>query len=107
MLKSAIATIALGFAGVLALATPNQTNTPKNAQVVLRWLGTAGWEISDGSTVILVDPYISRIFGPQPPGRTPFARSAGDARPQYGWDDVAKPDEVAIEARVPRADYIW
>ena len=106
MRRHALTLIVLGVTGILAFATPSQTNTPKNAQVVLRWLGTAGWEISDGSTVILVDPYISRIFGPQPPGRTPFARSAGDTRPQYGWDDVAKPDEAAIDARVPRADYV-
>jgi L-ascorbate metabolism protein UlaG (beta-lactamase superfamily) len=105
-MKSILGSIILALIGLLALAAQNPPSTVKNAQVVLRWLGTAGWEISDGSAVILIDPYISRIFGPQPPGRTPFARPAGDTRPQYGWDDVAKPDEAAIDARVPRADYV-
>jgi L-ascorbate metabolism protein UlaG (beta-lactamase superfamily) len=27
----------------------------------LSYLGTAGWEISDGQTVILVDPYLTRL----------------------------------------------
>jgi len=106
MLKPALATTALALTGILALAAQNPPSTAKNGRVILRWLGTAGWEISDGATVILIDPYISRIFGPQPPGRTPFARPAGDSRPLYGWDDAVKPDEAAIDARIPRADYV-
>ena len=106
MLKTAVVSMALVITGILTLAAQNPPSTAKNDQVIFRWLGTAGWEISDGSTVILIDPYISRIFGPQPPGRTPFARPPGDARPLYGWDDVAVPDEAAIDARVPRADYV-
>jgi L-ascorbate metabolism protein UlaG (beta-lactamase superfamily) len=106
MLKSATASLALVITGIHTLAAQNPPNTTKSMQVVLRWLGTAGWEISDGSTVILIDPYISRIFGPQPPGRIPFARPPGDTRPLYGWDDAAAPDEAAIDARIPRADYV-
>jgi L-ascorbate metabolism protein UlaG (beta-lactamase superfamily) len=106
MLKSMLATTTLAAIGIFALAAQNPPHAAKSGQVILRWLGTAGWEISDGPTVILIDPYISRIFGPQPPGRTPFARPAGDSRPLYGWDDPATPDEAAIDARVPRADYV-
>jgi L-ascorbate metabolism protein UlaG (beta-lactamase superfamily) len=106
MLKSALATAALALTGVLVLAAQNPPSAAKNGQVTLRWLGTAGWEISYGSTIILIDPYISRIFGPQPPGRTPFARTPGDSRPQYGLDDLATPDNTAVDARVPRADYV-
>jgi hypothetical protein len=29
--------------------------------VQLKYLGTADWEITDGSTVVLVDPYLSRL----------------------------------------------
>jgi hypothetical protein len=29
--------------------------------VTLSYLGTAGWEITDGKTVVLIDPYISRL----------------------------------------------
>jgi L-ascorbate metabolism protein UlaG (beta-lactamase superfamily) len=106
MLKPVLATTALAVTGIFALAAQNPPSTAKNPQVTLCWLGTASWEIGDGSTIILIDPYISRIFGPQPPGRTPFARTPGDARPQYGWDDAAVPDAAAVDARVPRADYI-
>ena len=106
MLKSALATAALALAVFVTLGTQNPPNTAKNAQVTLRWLGTAGWEISDGKTFILIDPYISRIFGPQPPGRTPFERTPGDSRPHYGLDDLATPDVAAVDARVPRADYV-
>ena len=55
-------------AGLLvAPAAVPQQSTALISQVTLKYLGTAGWEISDGNTVILVDPYVSRINGPPPP----------------------------------------
>jgi len=105
--SSGFVLLALAATATCQLAALNPAVTSaKTAQVALRWLGTAGWEISDGSTIILIDPYISRIFGPQPPGRTPFARTASDTRPQYAWDDIATPDIAAVDARVPRANYV-
>jgi len=74
--------------------------------VTLRYLGTAGWEISDGTTVILVDPYLSRIYGPQPPGRPPFAKAPGDTRPLYGWNDKVVPDTATIDSHISRADFV-
>jgi L-ascorbate metabolism protein UlaG (beta-lactamase superfamily) len=106
MRKFALASIALAAIVICALAVQNAPSREKSGQVVLRWLGTAGWEISDGITVILIDPYISRIYGPQPPGRTPYARTPGDTRPLYGWDDVATPDVAAIDAHIQRADFV-
>src|SRR6266849_2190154 len=106
MRKFALASIALAASVVCAFAGQNPPSSEKSRQVILRWLGTAGWEISDGTTVILIDPYVSRIFGPQPPGRTPYARTAGDTRPLYGWDDVATPDVAAIDEHVQRADFV-
>ncbi|MBK8251305.1 MAG: MBL fold metallo-hydrolase [Polyangiaceae bacterium] len=35
------------------------TSAPQNA-VTIRWLGTAGFEISAADTILLIDPYISR-----------------------------------------------
>ena len=79
----------------------------KTGQVVLTYLGTAGWEISDGSTILLIDPYLSRINGPRPPAAglagTPIP---GDTRPFRGWDDVAVPDAATIDAHIHRADFI-
>jgi L-ascorbate metabolism protein UlaG (beta-lactamase superfamily) len=106
MRKSALASLALVATGICAFAGQNSPNSEKSGQVILRWLGTAGWEISDGKTVLLIDPYVSRIFGPQPPGRTPYERAAGDKRPLYGWDDAAVPDVAAIDAHVQRADFV-
>lgn len=106
MRKSAFASLALAATLIFAVAAQNPSGSDKSGQVILRWLGTAGWEISDGTTVILIDPYLSRIFGPQPPGRTPFARTPGDTRPQFGWDDVASPDVPIIDAHIQRADYV-
>ena len=106
MRKSAFASFALATTLICAVAGQNPPSSEKSGQVTLRWLGTAGWEISDGTTVILIDPYLSRIFGPQPPGRLPYARTPGDARPVYGWDDVATPDVAAIDAHVQRANFV-
>lgn len=78
----------------------------KNGQTTLAWLGTAGWELSDGNTIILVDPYISRILGPQPPGRAPYIPLAGDTRKLYGWDDVPAVDTAAVDSRVPKANFV-
>jgi L-ascorbate metabolism protein UlaG (beta-lactamase superfamily) len=87
-------------------AQQNPSSSVKNGQTTLEYLGAAGWRITDGTTVILVDPYLSRILGPPPPLAPPYSRLPGDARPVYGWNDVAVPDVAAIDAHVPRADFI-
>jgi len=106
MLKSALISASL----LAMLASPfsgqNLPKARKSEQVALEYLGAAGWRISDGTTVILVDPYVSRILGPPPPLAPPYKRAPGDNRREYGWKDAAAPDEAAIEARIPRADYI-
>jgi len=106
MRKYVRASIVFAVSEICAPAGQKPPGSEKDGTVTLRWLGTAGWEISDGTTVILIDPYVSRIFGPQPPGRTPYARTPGDMRPLYGWDDVAVPDAAAIDAHVQRADFV-
>src|SRR5215472_12594156 len=96
--------VAFMFAGIFVypLAAQNSPTATSSNQVTM---GAAGWEITDGNTVILVDPYLSRIYGPQPPGR-PFARASGDNRPQYGWTDVAVPDTAVIDAHIKKADFV-
>jgi L-ascorbate metabolism protein UlaG (beta-lactamase superfamily) len=73
-------------------------------EVTLTWLGNAGWQVSDANTVILVDPYLSRLRAPAPPGAPPLP--AGDARPAYGWDDRPEPDRATIDAHIHRADFV-
>jgi L-ascorbate metabolism protein UlaG (beta-lactamase superfamily) len=102
-----------GFVGFLfvitvlgAPTTQDQRSAGKSNQVVLKYLGTAGWEITDGTTVILIDPYLSRINGPAPPGGGSGHSKAGDTRRAYGWNDVASPDVAAIDSHIQRADFI-
>jgi len=105
ILKSALA-FALLATVICPLAAQNSPTEASSSQVTLTYLGTAGWEITDGNTVILLDPYLSRIYGPQPPGRPPFPRAVGDNRPQYGWTDIAIPDTAVIDTHVKKADFV-
>jgi L-ascorbate metabolism protein UlaG (beta-lactamase superfamily) len=74
--------------------------------VTLKYLGTAAWEIADGATVILLDPYVSRINGPAPPGGGAGHTVPGDARRALGWSDLAISDTKAIDAHIQRANFI-
>src|SRR2546423_13657309 len=72
------------------------------AGVQLSYLGTAGWEITDGTTVILVDPYFTR-----PKFNTPNdAVSPDDPRPLVTANSVVPSDTSVIDAHVGRADFI-
>jgi L-ascorbate metabolism protein UlaG (beta-lactamase superfamily) len=97
----------LVLAAVLASPLAGQ-NFPeeKSNSVTLTYLGTAGWEITDGTTTILIDPYLSRINGPPPPGGGSGHSIAGDTRPVYKWTDIATPDVAAIDAHIRRADFV-
>ena len=88
------------------LAAQDQRSAEKSQQVVLKYLGTAGWEITDGTTSILIDPYLSRINGPAPPGGGSGHSLAGDTRRAYGWGDVASSDVAAIDWHIHRADCV-
>jgi L-ascorbate metabolism protein UlaG (beta-lactamase superfamily) len=103
VLSSVAAISILWHASLGAQQTPGSA---ESGQVTLTYLGTAGWEISDGKTVILIDPYISRILGPPPPELPSYTRAPGDTRTAYGWDDAAVPDVAAIDSHVPRADFV-
>lgn len=81
-------------------------NTARSNQVVLKYLGTAGWEITDGATVILIDPYLSRINGPPPPGGGTGHTVSSDTRPVIKWSDPAVPDTAAIDSHIQRADFV-
>lgn len=72
--------------------------------VTLTWLGNAGWQVSDANTVILVDPYLSRLRAPPPPGAPPLP--AGDTRPAYNWEDRPESDRATIDAHIQRADFV-
>jgi len=91
---------------VVTVTAQGQPGAEKSNPVILKYLGTAGWEITDGITTILIDPYLSRINGPAPPGGGAGHSLSGDTRPAYGWDDVASSDMAAIDSRIQRADFV-
>jgi len=69
----------------------------KTGEVRLTYLGNAGWEITDGKRVILVDPFL-----------TQFARWTGSAADNAGPAPSAlyPADTTLISRYVKRADYI-
>jgi L-ascorbate metabolism protein UlaG (beta-lactamase superfamily) len=91
---------------LVALAAQDQRSGARGNQAVLKYLGTAGWEITDGTTVILIDPYLSRINGPAPPGGGSGHSMPGDTRRAFGWNDMASPDVAAIDSHIQRADFV-
>jgi L-ascorbate metabolism protein UlaG (beta-lactamase superfamily) len=99
--RSALFGLGLGVAALTPIAA--QTNVPPPAaRVQLTYLGTAGWEITDGRTVILIDPYLSRLHM-----RTPNDDVlAGDPRPLVSRDGIAASDTATIDAHIARADFI-
>ena len=84
---------------LLAISSPALA---QRDSVRLTYLGTAGWEITDGKTVVIVDPYFSRLKD-----NTPNDRPAPeDTRPQINQGTLIVPDTAVINAHVRRADYI-
>jgi hypothetical protein len=103
MVKSGSICFVVMVTVLTALAAQNQRVAEKNNRVVLKYLGTAGWEITDGTSTILIDPYLSIINGPPPPGSHSMP---GDTRRAYGWGDLATPDVAAIDSHIQRADFV-
>ena len=69
--------------------------------VNLKYLGAAGWEITDGKTTVLLDPYITRLkLGNGP------STSKEDTRKSYGRNDYFESDTVLIDKIIERADFI-
>lgn len=78
-------------------ASPASSATPlAQGELRLTYLGNAGWEITDGRRVVLVDPFLTQFARWQP-----GARSEGpDAGALYAADTAL------INRHVSRADYI-
>jgi L-ascorbate metabolism protein UlaG (beta-lactamase superfamily) len=72
--------------GTKAFGQTSDTNSPTK-EIVLRWLGVAGWEIRLGQTTILIDPFLTRK----------------EARHGQEW----KTDEEAVLSAIKHADYIF
>jgi L-ascorbate metabolism protein UlaG (beta-lactamase superfamily) len=71
--------------------------------VSLTYLGTAGWQITSGKTVILVDPYFTRAKYTSPND----AVDPDDPRPLVNNNSIVESDAAAIDAHIDRADYLF
>lgn len=72
------------------------------APVSLAYLGTAGWQITNGKIVILIDPYLTRAKYPSPNDDV----SPDDPRPLVSGNSVVEPDAAVIDAHIKAADFI-
>ncbi|MEE4109471.1 MAG: MBL fold metallo-hydrolase [Halieaceae bacterium] len=88
------------YSQLLTANDPDRAAPATDAPVPLEFLyfGAAGWRITDGETIVLVDPWPSRIkYGGGHPD---------DDRPAYARDDVAPTDTALVDRLIPEADYI-
>ena len=60
----------------------------------LTYFGAAGWRITDGNTVVLVDPWPSRL------------KYGGGGHPDDDRNDIAWSDTTLIDSLIPEADFI-
>ena len=75
------------------------TGRVSSAPLEMTYLGAAGWRMSDGETVILLDPWPSRIqYG--------GAGHPDDKRPVYSRSDPAPVDTALIDQLIVEADFI-
>ena len=97
--------MALGLLAACVVVAParSQTSRPpttaaplKSGELRLTYLGNAGWEITDGRRVILVDPFLTQFARWTPTGPAP------DVAPGAPYPA----DTALINQHVKRADYI-
>jgi hypothetical protein len=84
------------LAMLAAVPAPSIAKGPVRAPITLTYLGNAGWQIEDGHTVIIVDPYVSQFHD----------KRMGNPNTSDDSDDVLVPDEAQITAHIPRADFL-
>jgi len=85
-----------------ALSSVQGSEALAPAPVTLKYLGTAGWEISDGTTTLLVDPYLSRLHMTSPNDDV----LPGDTRKRFTQADAVESDTATIDKHIQRADFI-
>ena len=100
MIRQYLAALGCLLLGVATTPAAGQSATPalQRGEVRLTYLGNAGWEITDGRTVVLVDPFLTQFARWPAPGQ-PAARVVG-------MDSLYLPDSTRIDRHIQRADYI-
>ncbi len=96
---NSIKVLALGIVVVFCAALTPSSAEAQSEPLQLKYLGAAGWEITDGNVVVLIDPWVTRAkYGG---GGHP-----DDTRPGYARDDIAPSDTVLINQLITKADFI-
>lgn len=90
--------IVMGMVMVAAWTTRAAVPTPLS----FTYLGTAGWIITDGATIVLVDPYLTRLKDNTPND----AAAPEDTRPQINQGTLVTSDTAVIDKYITRADLI-
>lgn len=93
LIRTYVLVMLLSFFNLVALAA---------GTLRLSYTGTAGWEITDGQTVVLVDPYLTRLKT-ETPNDPPLA---SDSRPLITDDGFARTDHAVVDKHITKADYI-
>ncbi|MFT6971754.1 MAG: L-ascorbate metabolism protein UlaG (beta-lactamase superfamily) [Roseivirga sp.] len=89
------------FISILGLFTFGNFTKAQEGEIKLRYFGTAGWEITDGTITVLVDPYISRLkLG------SGSSTSKEDIRRVFKPSDYFQSDTVLINSLIKKADFI-
>ncbi|MFT7270172.1 MAG: L-ascorbate metabolism protein UlaG (beta-lactamase superfamily) [Roseivirga sp.] len=89
------------FISILGLFTFGNFLKAQEGDIKLRYFGTAGWEITDGTITVLVDPYISRLkLG------SGSSTSKEDTRRVFKPSDYFQSDTVLINSLIKKADFI-
>lgn len=91
--------VAAIFFTLMSLQAGAQENTPETSGLQFKYLGAAGWEISDGTIVVLIDPYISRL-------KYTDRGHPDDDRSAFARDDIAVSNEALIDQTISKADFI-
>lgn len=94
------AAVAVVVAGAVAASSATQTRPGTGLR--LTYFGSAGWEITDGRTVVLVDPYFTRARYETPNDPIPPT----DTRPVVSNSSIVPSDTAVIDRHVTRADVI-
>jgi L-ascorbate metabolism protein UlaG (beta-lactamase superfamily) len=66
-------------------------------------MGTAGWRITSGKSVILIDPYLTRAKYPSPNDNV----APDDPRPLVNASSLVEPDTAVVDAHISKADFIF
>lgn len=87
------------FAVLLTIMASALAIAQEQPPLEMTYFGAAGWRITDGETIILVDPWPSRVqYG--------GAGHPDDERPIYKRTDPAPVDKDLVDKLIPEADYI-